>query len=105
MLLGWLGLDSWGATAPSACVPPPASRVDPGFPSSQLCRSHISPSLWEHRAQGCATEERGSTLAGIPKAPRVTLRVSPARGAAARGCLGPWGFGVAAAGPRVTQRH
>lgn len=75
MLLGWLGLDSRGATAPSACVPPLASRVGPSFPSSQLCRSHISqrcPSLWEHRAQGCATEateEGDSTLAGYPKSP------------------------------------
>lgn len=57
-------------------------------------------------------------MQAVPKAPWGTLGVSLggvplrrellARGSAVatgRSWLGPWGFGLAAVGPRVTQRH
>lgn len=81
MLLGWLGPGSWGATAPNASISPLETRVNPGFPSSQLCRSHISQCcrLCGDTAQGCVTEvtkEGDSTLAGCPKSLEGPLGVS-----------------------------
>lgn len=102
---------------------PASPFLQPGsiqaFPSSQLCRSHISqccPSLWEHREQGCATEvtkgggqhpcrlsqKPHGGLWGFPSVVSPLPRELLARGsavAAGRSCLGPWRFGLAAAGP------
>lgn len=105
--------------------PPPLPRSIQAPLSSQLCHSPVSrccPSLWQDGGQGWATEvtrEGGSTVAGCPRAPAiswgtpgVSLCGVPLHGellaqglvvAAGRGCLGTWGFGLAAAGPRFAR--
>lgn len=125
MLLGWLGPGSWGATAPRACVPLLATRVGPGFPQLTAVSQPHQPVLpvfvGAQSAGMCDRGDKGGGqhpcrlsqkphggLWGFPSVVSPLPRELLARGsavAAGRSCLGPWWFGLAAAGPRVTQRH